>query len=70
MLTDQFESRVRSNLGYRVQIVAAEENAEVDELIFVHAQSFQNFVKVNLQDGLFPLFTECEMPQQDGCVEA
>lgn len=32
MLTDQFQSSVRSDLGNRIEIVAAQEDAEINEL--------------------------------------
>jgi hypothetical protein len=85
VVADQFEGGGGADALDGVEVVAAEEDAEIDELhllvlyvspsegipylLPLHAETLHDLVQVDLQNWLFALLAEGEMPQQNGCVE-
>jgi hypothetical protein len=81
VLADEFEGGARADTFDGVEVVTAEEDAEVDELEVVselhvrddadsylfplHTQAFEHLIQMNLQDRFLALLAEGQMSQQN-----
>jgi hypothetical protein len=85
VVADQFEGGGGTDALDGVEVVAAEEDAEIDKLnllvscilpsegipylLPLHAKTLHDLVQVDFQNRLFALLAEGKMSQEDGCVE-